>query len=198
VRIATVNLKGGVGKTTTAVMLAVLLARQGRTLLIDADPTYSALPWYELAPDLPFTVVGGAIKTLHAQMDRQAEGYAHVVIDCPPNIESAAITRSAAMAADVVIVPMPPSGMDVERLRRTLELLAEVEPMNPRLRVHILLTRVRSGTVLGREVPRLLSEELQVPLLAAEIPLREHYASAFGSVPRADPAYAAVLEEITT
>jgi chromosome partitioning protein len=196
VRLATINLKGGVGKTITAVYLAHALSGQGRTLLIDADPTTSALPWSEQAPDLPFQVVALPTKTLHQRLDKLAEGYAHVVIDCPPGLESAPIMQSAAMSVDVAIVPMPPSNVDVDRLRKTLELLAAVEPLNPRLRVHILLTRVRSGTTLGREVPRLLAEELQVPLLAAEIPLREHYASAFGSVPRPDPGYRAVLEEI--
>jgi len=42
---AVVNTKGGVGKTTTAVHLATLLARQGPTLLIDADPQASAASW---------------------------------------------------------------------------------------------------------------------------------------------------------
>ncbi|MEP9781904.1 ParA family protein, partial [Xanthomonas euvesicatoria] len=42
---ACVNTKGGVGKTTTAVHLAVMLARQGKTLLIDGDPQASAASW---------------------------------------------------------------------------------------------------------------------------------------------------------
>ena len=40
-RIATVNMKGGVGKTTTAIYLPAGLHRQDRTLLIDADPQQS-------------------------------------------------------------------------------------------------------------------------------------------------------------
>ena len=42
---AVVNTKGGVGKTTTAVHLATMLARTERTLLIDGDPQASAASW---------------------------------------------------------------------------------------------------------------------------------------------------------
>ena len=42
-RLAVINLKGGTGKTTSAVYLAAALARRGRTLLVDADPQGSAL-----------------------------------------------------------------------------------------------------------------------------------------------------------
>lgn len=55
-RLVTVNLKGGTGKTTSAVYLALALARCGRTLLIDADPQQSALRWSELARVFPGSV----------------------------------------------------------------------------------------------------------------------------------------------
>ena len=42
---AVVNTKGGVGKTTTAVHLATMLARTDRTLLIDGDPQASSASW---------------------------------------------------------------------------------------------------------------------------------------------------------
>ncbi len=44
-RVTVLNLKGGTGTTTTAVYLAGGPARNGRTLLIDADPQRSALSW---------------------------------------------------------------------------------------------------------------------------------------------------------
>lgn len=40
-----VNTKCAVGKTTTAIYMAVILARQGKTLLIDGDPKASAASW---------------------------------------------------------------------------------------------------------------------------------------------------------
>lgn len=57
-RIAIANDKGGVGKTTTAVMLATLLADKGPTLLIDADEkTASATEWAAAGPGLACTVI---------------------------------------------------------------------------------------------------------------------------------------------
>jgi cellulose biosynthesis protein BcsQ len=50
-RMALVNQKGGVGKSTSAVYLAAGLARHGRTLLVDADPQQTVLTWSELAGD---------------------------------------------------------------------------------------------------------------------------------------------------
>ncbi len=60
-RVTVLNLKGGTGKTTTAVYLAGGLARNGRTLLIDADPQRSALSWSEAAGGFAFPVTNPEI-----------------------------------------------------------------------------------------------------------------------------------------
>lgn len=191
VRLAVINLKGGTGKTVTAVHLAAALARQGRTLLVDADPQGSALSWSEEAAELPCAVVGLPVRDLHRRLQQLLPGFAHVVIDTPPG--DRAIVRSAIAAAEVAVVPIPPSIMDLDRLQPTLDLVAEVAVLTP-VPVFVLLTRVRPATRSGRLTREVLSE-IGVSLLESQIPLRESLNTSFGTVPTEDP-YRPVLDEL--
>lgn len=187
------NLKGGAGKTTTAVYLANALSAQGRTLLIDADPQGSALSWSETAGDFPLPVVAAPVKDLNKRVPQLAEGYAHVVIDTPPG--ELAITRSAMLAAGTVLIPIPPSLMDLDRLRPTLEVLADLEGLHEP-QVYCLLTRVRKGTRSSKAAREVLSE-LGLNVLDAEVSLREGYANGFGlSLTESLGEYADVLSEL--
>jgi chromosome partitioning protein len=191
-RIAVINLKGGTGKTVTAVHLATALAARGRTLLVDADPQGSALSWSEEAEELPFAVVGLPVRSLHKRLSDLLPGLMHVVIDTPPGDH--AIVRSAITAAEVIVVPIAPSIIDLDRLRPTLDLIAEVDAVSP-LRVFVLLTRVRAATRSGR-LAREILEDSGVALLNAQIPLRESLSTSFGSIPSGDNPYQVVLDEL--
>jgi chromosome partitioning protein len=192
-RIAVASLKGGTGKTITAVHLAAGLTTMGPTLLIDADRQLSAYCWSRVAgAGFPFPVVPLSVWDIHRRLPGMSDGYAHVVLDTPPG--EVEVIRSALLASEVVVVPLAPAYMDLNRLEPTLDLIAEVEEAHP-LKVLVLMTRVRAGTKMARIVRAHLAE-LEVPTLQAEIPLREAYTVSFGAPPAPHVDYAAVLTEI--
>jgi chromosome partitioning protein len=189
VRLAVVNLKGGTSKTTSATALAMQLSARGRTLLVDADPQGSALAWSEEA-SFPFPTIGLPVRDLHVRLIQLGADYDHIVIDTPPGIPP--IVRSSVLAADTVLIPLSPSGVELRQIGPTFELLAALEPHTPLLRV--LLTQVHPRTVASR-VARELLEKAEVPLLESEVPHRQGYRTAFGGIIAPDH-YNSVLAEL--
>jgi chromosome partitioning protein len=100
------------------------------------------------------------------------------------------------LAVEVVVVPASPTGLDLNRMRPTFELLAELEPIRP-VDVGVLLTKVRRGTRSASGARQVLSE-LGYPVLDTEIPLAEAYAAAFGTVPSDLGSFGALLTELTS
>jgi chromosome partitioning protein len=86
------------------------------------------------------------------------EGFAYVLLDCPPSLGP--LTVSALVAADRVIVPVQTEYFALEGLAGLLETLALVQrELNPRLTVAgMLLTMHDARTRLGQDVEREVRE----------------------------------------
>jgi chromosome partitioning protein len=195
-RLGLISSKGGTGKTTSAVSLAMVLHRRGRTLAVDCDPQGSLMNWSEEAAEggnpLPYTVVSMATRDVHIRLADLGSGYEHLVVDTPPG--DLGIIRSAILASDVVLVPVSPTGLDLNRIRPTFELLSEIAISHP-VKVGVLLTKVRRGTRSARAARGILAEH-GYPAMKTEIPLAEHFAAAFGLVPAVLGEYWELLGEL--
>ncbi|MHB2029532.1 MAG: nucleotide-binding protein [Acidimicrobiales bacterium] len=192
-QLAITNLKGGTGKTTTAVHLAAGLSVHGRTLLIDADEQRSATAWADLiGPLCPFDVVADSGADMHVRLERLMRGYAHVVIDAPPH--DVGVVRSAVLSASDILIPLTPSAMDINRLWPMIELATSATSrVSPSVRV--LLTKVRPHTKTLRMARETL-DEMGIPVVDTSIPQRESYRTAFGQLPSTETAYRDVLIEL--
>ncbi len=190
------NLKGGVGKTMTAVHLALGLSRSGRTLLVDADPEQpQAYEWSITAEDWPverLTVVQNASRDLANRIKPMLSDYEHVLFDVGP--KNPALLRQAMMLSDDLIIPVAPSTGELRELPKSFELAADIDAVHP-LRAAVLLVQVRSGTRSGHEARAILNE-MGVSTLTAEVRFLERYRLAFGAVPADLGDYETVLTEL--
>jgi len=121
--------KGGAGKTTLAVHLAVALADKGHSVAaVDIDPQQSLTSWYRLRQShLSADRLGLSVEQVkgyraRASVETLARNHDLVIVDSPPHMETEA--RIAVRAADLVVIPVQPSPMDVWATAPTIELAA--------------------------------------------------------------------------
>src|SRR6201989_248856 len=190
-RLALANLKPGTGKTTSAVWLAHVFAAAGNSvLLVDADPSGSALEWSDLAamdprlsmPDaaFPFRIVALPSRELHRRLPEIAKEDDVVIIDTPQLEDHAAIARSALRYADEILIPCAPSPIEINRTTPVRDEIAEIDSVR--------LEPARSAILLNRCIARAHStvdarealEDLGYDVLDTAVPRREVYAQSFG------------------
>ena len=142
--ISLLNLKGGVGKTTSCIALATAAARDGKDVIVlDADPQGSATFWADNADDndrpLPFEVNAANPATIkRAAKKFQGNSEKWAFIDCPPN---GTILDAAQEASDFVIIPTGTGNADLVKTAETVRTMEANDKLYA-----VLLTRVLTNT----------------------------------------------------
>lgn len=172
--VSVVNLKGGVGKTTSAIALATAAVRSGKSVrVLDADSQSSASLWALAADEsgdpLPFDVDSANIATIRKTKVADGEW---VFIDCPP---SGRVTDEAISVADFVVIPSTPAAMDMQQTWTTAATMEEAGRPYA-----ILLTRCQPRTLAFRGTLAEL-EQRGASSFDTHIPQREDIKNYFGS-----------------
>lgn len=151
--------KGGVGKSTLAIHLAVAFAKQGLSvMLFDTDMQGTSSHWHaqRKTSDIGLMATSGWRLTRDLAMAREANDI--VIIDCPPHAEMD--IKVSTRAADMVLLPMQPSPADLWAIRETLNTVKSESN--------------EAMVVLNRVVPRAnITNQIKDKLIAMDIPFAD-------------------------
>jgi chromosome partitioning protein len=175
--ISVCSTKGGVGKTTTVMCLADMFARQGgKVAILDADPNGHISAWRDRAEaTCTVDVVGGITeRDLLDKISDAAEIYQLVFVDLE-GAASQAVTYAIAQS-DLVLIPTKVSGMDLQEVFRTYEVVQRAEKMLKRvIPARALFTQM---SPLNNRVAAHARSEIQaagIPVLKTETIQRAAY-----------------------
>ena len=179
---AVANTKGGVGKSTLTVNLAILAASQGhRVLVVDADLQASTLQFLNARDDsLPaFTGIQISQPIIHKQLPELAASYEYVFIDVGGR--DAPVFRSALVAADTILIPMVPSVFDAWAAEDVFSVIDELTTGRS-VDTRVVLNQV-TPTIIAKEALQSLQvglKERGIVLMGAVLQNRTAWPRAIG------------------
>jgi len=170
--VAVLSEKGGAGKTTTAIHLAVAAKIAGLdAVIIDLDPQASAADWADRRGAPPEAVAIPPARLNKLLGDLLGSGVQLVVIDTGRDSNNAGYT--AAQAADLILIPLQPGGFDYRALTRTTDLcrLAGKRPF-------VLLNGLQPGATRAEADAREALAAYECEIVPVSMPRRAAYRQA--------------------
>lgn len=156
--ISIINQKGGTGKTTVAVNLALAFLLDGyNVLVIDADKQGTATQFRDYRRGLDkkqFPMV--QISTPTIQQDVPKFNFDIIIIDAGGYDNKT--FRGCMVVSDLIIVPCQPSGADLWSTETTFKILEEAREYNLKFKVYGLLNMIDSKTKVLKDIPDVVKD----------------------------------------
>jgi chromosome partitioning protein len=178
------NIKGGVGKTTLAVNLAIVRANSGRdVLLIDGDEQRTALTFTELRTELRgqpgYTAVSLQGAALRTQVRQLASKYDDIVIDVGGRDTGS--LRAALTITETILIPVQPRSFDIWAVDQMADLVTEAREINEDLRALLVLNAADAQGRDNEDAADALKEVKGLELLRVTIGRRKAFPNAAAS-----------------
>ena len=176
------GIKGGSGKSTVAINLAVLCATEGQdVLLIDSDDQETAADFTmlrnEIQQDKPtytcIKLTGSAVRT---ETLRLSEKYETVIIDTGGRDTTS--QRAALSVADILLVPFIPRSFDVWTLEKVGELVTEMHTINPELVAYTFINRADPKGQDNNAAAEVLKETEALTFIHTQLGMRKALSNA--------------------
>ncbi len=179
--IAFVSSKGGVGKTTSALLLALGLAERGLTAsLVDSDPNLPLTSWAERPgkPDQISLFHAATFQDLPAALRSAKRGSDWVIVDTEggaPRMGGMAIAN-----ADLVITPLAASALEVREALKIARLTGEVSRKEGRpIAFTCLFSRTPAGVRRSFQAVRAVLQTEGLPILSTVLSDKEAFRAIF-------------------
>jgi len=179
--IAFISPKGGVGKTTAALLLASQLARGAKVSVIDADPNHPIQSWAKGAtlPDNLSIVANVDEDNILDRIEEAAAQTPFVIVDLEGTASK--IVLLAVSQADLVVIPMQGSQLDAEQASQAIRVLKQHEKMTGRAVPYGVLLSRTSPIIRTRTMGHIQDglTDAGVPMFKTQLHEREAFRAIF-------------------
>ena len=197
------NIKGGVGKTTLALNVAIARANMGKDmLLVDGDEQHTALTFTELRTEQlgspGYTSVSLQGAALRTQVRQLTPKYDDIIIDVGGRDTGS--LRAALTVTETLLIPVQPRSFDIWSVDQMTHLVQEAREINGTLRAVVLLNAADAQGKDNEEAAEALRDHEGLDLLPCTIGRRKAFPNAASSgkaVTEHTPQDAKAVRELT-
>lgn len=170
------NTKGGTGKSTLAVNIAIHRALNHSVLLVDGDEQQSALSFTQLRNQKDYAAVALTGHHLHQQVPKLNQKYPEIIIDVGGRDSGS--FRAALTITNLLLIPVQPRTFDVWAMESLMELIQEAITFNPSLKCVAVLSLADSQGRENEEAAERILEFPNINYCSTPIRRRKVYADA--------------------